>query len=82
MNDLTRPARTHLLGRRMYETMAYWDTDDPGRGDIERDFAAIWQAADKVVYSRTLDRAGYRPHPPGARVRPGRGPPPESRDRA
>ena len=55
VNDITRPAGTHLLGRRMYETMAYWDTDDPGRGDIECDFAAIWQAADKVVYSRTMD---------------------------
>jgi len=55
VNELTRPVGTHLLGRRMYETMAYWDTDDPSRGDVERDFAAIWQAADKVVYSRTLD---------------------------
>ena len=57
VNDLTRPVGTHLLGRRMYETMAYWDTDDPGRSDNERDFAAIWQAADKVVYSRTLGEA-------------------------
>jgi len=60
VNDLTRPAGTHLLGRRMYETMAYWDTDDPSRGDVERDFAAIWQAADKVVYSRTLDPPATR----------------------
>ncbi len=63
VNDLTRPARTHLLGRRMYETMAYWDTDDPSRGVVERDFAAIWQAAEKVVYSRTLDE------PEGVRTR-------------
>ena len=54
VNDLTRPAGMHLLGRRMYETMVYWDTDDPGRSDYEQEFAAIWQAADKVVYSRTI----------------------------
>ncbi len=60
VNDLTRPAGVHLLGRRMYETMAYWDTDDPGRSDYEADFAAIWQAAEKVVYSRTLGEAPVR----------------------
>ena len=78
VNDLTRPVGTHLLGRRMYETMAYWDTDDPDRSDFEHDFAAIWQAADKVVYSRTLP-SRPRPDPPRARVRPGRGPRPEGR---
>ena len=55
MNDLTRPVGTHLLGRRMYETMAYWETDDPGRSDFEDDFASLMQAADKVVYSRTIE---------------------------
>jgi dihydrofolate reductase len=57
VNDLERPIGTYLYGRRMYETMQYWQTastnhDQPA---VTRDFAAIWQAADKVVYSRTLD---------------------------
>jgi dihydrofolate reductase len=58
-NELERPIGTYLYGRRMYETMRYWQ--DPE--DIEaqahhiRDYAEIWQAADKVVYSRTLDSA-------------------------
>lgn len=54
-NDLFRPVRTHLYGRRLYDTMAVWETlddDDP----VMRDFAAIWRATDKVVYSRTLER--------------------------
>lgn len=57
VNDLERPVGTYLYGRRMYEVMAYWETA-PTVGDVpacERDFAAIWQAADKVVYSRTLE---------------------------
>ena len=53
VNDLTRPIGTHLLGRRMDETMAYWETDDPGRSDYEHDFASILQGADKIVYSRS-----------------------------
>jgi dihydrofolate reductase len=48
VNDLERPVGTHLYGRRMYETMVYWETG----GD--QDFAEIWRAAEKVVYSRTL----------------------------
>jgi dihydrofolate reductase len=56
VNDLERPVGTHLYGRRMYETMVYWESppdlaDQPG---VVRDFAEIWQAADKVVYSKTL----------------------------
>jgi dihydrofolate reductase len=56
VNDLERPVRTYLLGRRMYEVMVYWETahtqtDLPPYG---REFAAIWQAADKIVYSSTL----------------------------
>jgi len=56
VNEITRPLGTHLYGRRMYEVMQYWETvpivgDQPAVG---RDFARIWQAADKVVYSRTL----------------------------
>ena len=56
VNDLVREAGTYLYGRRLYETMAVWDTD-PGfaaHSPITRDFAEIWQAADKVVYSRTF----------------------------
>src|SRR5437868_3565038 len=57
VNELERPVGTYLYGRRMYETMVFWETVDPdGDGPaVARDFAAIWQAAEKVVYSRTLD---------------------------
>jgi dihydrofolate reductase len=55
INDLERPIGTYLYGRRMYETMAYWETvstaDQPM---VIRDFADIWRAARKIVYSRTL----------------------------
>lgn len=57
VNELERPIGTYLYGRRMYETMVYWETVDPD-GDwpaVAREFAAIWQAAEKVVYSRTLE---------------------------
>ena len=59
INDLFRPTGTFLFGRRMYETMLYWETADqvPDQPAVERDFTAIWQAADKVVYSTTLDAA-------------------------
>jgi dihydrofolate reductase len=59
VNDLERPVGTYLYGRRMYETMAVWETD-PGLAELSaasRDFAAIWQAAQKIVYSRTLEAA-------------------------
>src|ERR1700730_10174179 len=57
VNDLERPAGTYLYGRRMYETMAFWETADTlaGQSPAMRDFARLWQAADKVVYSTTLD---------------------------
>ncbi|MET0693073.1 MAG: dihydrofolate reductase family protein [Propionibacteriaceae bacterium] len=57
VNDLERPIGTYLYGRRMYETMSYWESPltDPDTSPVERDFATIWQAADKVVYSTTLD---------------------------
>jgi dihydrofolate reductase len=57
VNDLERPIGTYLYGRRMYETMVYWETaPSSGAADeaIHHDFATIWQAADKVVYSTTL----------------------------
>ena len=53
VNDLERPVGTYLYGRRMYETMVYWETDDD-QAAVARDYAEIWRAADKVVYSRTL----------------------------
>ena len=53
VNDLERPVGIHLYGRRMYETMVYWETDDD-QAAVTRDFAEIWRAAEKVVYSRTL----------------------------
>jgi dihydrofolate reductase len=56
VNELERPIGTHLYGRRMYETMVYWETvstaDQP---TVIRDFAKIWRAAEKIVYSRTLE---------------------------
>ena len=56
VNDLERPVGTYLYGRRMYEVMVAWESM-PRLADAPpfmRDFAEIWQAADKVVYSRTL----------------------------
>jgi dihydrofolate reductase len=57
VNDLERPIGTYLLGRRMYDTLVYWETahQQPGLSAVGRDYAAVWQAADKVVYSRTLE---------------------------
>jgi dihydrofolate reductase len=57
VNELERPVGTYLYGRRMYEVMVFWETahtlaDQP---PFFQDFAEIWQAADKIVYSRTLD---------------------------
>jgi dihydrofolate reductase len=57
VNDLERPVGTYLYGRRMYEVMVYWETahavaDQP---PFSQDFAEIWRAADKIVYSRTLE---------------------------
>lgn len=57
INDLERAVGTYLYGRRMYETMMGWETD-PGltvASPLMHDFAQIWQAADKIVYSRTLE---------------------------
>jgi dihydrofolate reductase len=53
-NDRARALGGHLLGRRLYEVMTYWETagDDPS--EVARDFARVWQALPKVVLSRTL----------------------------
>jgi dihydrofolate reductase len=58
-NDLERPIGTCLYGRRMYETMVFWETagladDDP---EVIREFGSLWRAADKIVFSKTLTSA-------------------------
>ena len=57
VNDQERPVGTYLYGRRMYETMQFWEASDgpAAESEVTRDYAAIWQAADKVVYSRRLE---------------------------
>ncbi len=58
-NDLERSIGTHLYGRRMYETMASWETDASlaEHSPITRDYAELWRAAEKIVFSRTLESA-------------------------
>jgi dihydrofolate reductase len=57
ITDLIRPVGTHLLGRKMYEMMAVWETDPSfaAASELMADFANVWQGADKVVFSTTLD---------------------------
>jgi len=57
VNELERSVGTYLYGRRMYETMVYWETahTEPDQPPHILDYAQVWQAADKVVYSGTLD---------------------------
>ena len=59
VNDLERPVGTYLYGRRMYETMVFWETADTlvDPPPFIQDYAEIWQAADKIVYSKTLETA-------------------------
>lgn len=56
VNDLERPIGTYLYGRRMYETMVFWETAGTtvGQPPYIKEFAELWKAAEKVVYSRTL----------------------------
>jgi dihydrofolate reductase len=56
VNDLERPVGTYLYGRRMYEVMVFWETAHTlvDQSPSAQDFAQIWQAADKIVYSKTL----------------------------
>lgn len=58
VNDLERPIGTYLYGRRMYETMSGWETasEQQGRSAEFLDYANLWRAADKIVFSRTLER--------------------------
>ena len=56
VNDLARPVGTHLYGRGMYDVMIAWETLDlVGEPPVIQDFAELWRAADKIVFSRTLD---------------------------
>lgn len=57
ITDLVRPLGTHLYGRRLYETMAVWETDPSlaAQSELMADFAEVWRAADKTVYSTTLN---------------------------
>jgi dihydrofolate reductase len=57
ITDLIRPVGTYLYGRRLYESMAVWETDPAlaAQSEAWAEFARVWQAADKVVYSTTLD---------------------------
>jgi dihydrofolate reductase len=57
VNELTRPVGTYLYGRRMYEMMLYWETAHTvaHQPPYVQEFTAIWQKADKVVYSKTLE---------------------------
>ncbi|HZA74207.1 MAG TPA: dihydrofolate reductase family protein [Propionibacteriaceae bacterium] len=59
VNELERPVGTYLLGRRMYEVMRYWETalSQAGLSAVEQEYARIWPAADKIVYSSTLSTA-------------------------
>jgi dihydrofolate reductase len=58
VNELSRSIGTYLYGRRMYETMVFWETahTEPDAPPFIVDYARTWQAADKIVYSTTLDK--------------------------
>jgi len=62
ITNLIRADGTHLYGRRTYENMMVWETDPnlAGQSPLMRDFAQVWQAADKIVYSRTLEAVSTR----------------------
>src|SRR5258707_9805139 len=58
VNDLERPIGTYLFGRRMYDVMVFWENAAMhGEPPVMQDFAELWQSADKIVYSTTLDAA-------------------------
>jgi dihydrofolate reductase len=61
ITELLRPIGTHLYGRRLYETMVYWDAPAEGSSPEHLEFARVWQSAEKIVFSRTLT-AMTKPH--------------------
>ena len=72
VNDHERPIGTYLYGRRMYETMVVLGDRDGDEPPLIRDYAEIWRAADKVVFSRTLEAVVQRADADRARFDPGR----------
>ncbi len=54
-NEQTRELGGHLLGRRLYETMVYWETSEEEPGSAGEEFAGIWQRLPRIVFSRTLE---------------------------
>ena len=62
ITNLVRATPTHLYGRRMYESMKVWETDPhlAAESPLRRDFAEVWQAANKIVYSSTLETISTR----------------------
>ena len=64
ITDLVRPMGTYLNGRRMYETMAVWEVDPTlaAQSELMADFAHVWQAAEKIVYSTTLPAVSTQGH--------------------
>lgn len=62
VTNLVRATGTHIYGRRMYQTMMVWETDPTlaAESPLRREFAELWQAADKIVYSRTLAAVATR----------------------
>ena len=57
ITEMLRPIGTHLYGRRLYETMAYWEAPLERFPPEHRDFAQVWQNSEKIVFSRTLTGA-------------------------
>jgi dihydrofolate reductase len=57
VNDLERGVGTYLYGRRMYEVMRYWETEEGSEHPVARAYGEIWRAADKIVYSTSLEAA-------------------------
>ena len=80
VNNLERPVGTYLYGRRMYEVMTPWKTL-ADQQPVMRDYARIWQAADKVVYFQHAGHGRQRQNADRAGVRPGGGPAVESPSR-
>jgi RibD C-terminal domain len=77
VNDLVRPVGTYLYGRRMYEVLVAWATISlADQARFIQDFAEIWRAADKIVYSKTLETVSSAKN--RARLRPRSGPGAES----
>ena len=80
ITDLVRPVGTFLYGRRLYEMMAPWETEPAlaAQSKLRAGFANVWQAADKVVYSTTLQSGADRQDQARGRFRPRLGTRPES----